>query len=84
MEDRLGRVEKKIDTLQEAIISLARVEERLSTVFERQSGIEDKVDTLDGKVALLIERMAATRTIERFLWIVAAAGVTAAFTLFGS
>ena len=84
MEDRLGRVEMKIDTLQEAIVSLARVEERLSTVFERQSGIEAKVDTLDGKVVRLIERMAATRTIESFLWIVVAAGVTAAFTIFGS
>lgn len=84
MEDRLGRVERKIDTLQEAIVSLARVEERLTTVFERQSSIEEKVDTLDTKVVSLIERMATTKTIERFLWIVAAAGVTAAFTLFGS
>jgi hypothetical protein len=43
MEDRLSRVEKKIDTLQEAIVSLARVEERLVTVFNRQSHIESKV-----------------------------------------
>jgi hypothetical protein len=40
MEDRLSRVEAKIDSLQEAIISLARVEERLVTVFNRQSHIE--------------------------------------------
>ena len=47
MEDRLSRVEKKIDSLQEAVISLARVEERLVTVFNRQSSIESKVPPLN-------------------------------------
>ena len=47
MEDRLSRVEKKIDSLQEAIISLARVEERLVTVFNRQSSIESKVTHIE-------------------------------------
>ena len=55
MEDRLSRVEKKIDTLQEAIVSLARVEERLVTVFNRQSHIESKVDAMDAKVDRLSE-----------------------------
>ena len=50
MEDRLSRVEKKIDSLQEAIISLARVEERLVTVFNRQSSIESKVTHIEDKV----------------------------------
>jgi len=83
MEDRLGRVEKKIDTLQEAIVSLARVEERISSVFERQAHIEDKVDDIDKKVGALSTEMASSKVIERLVWLVIAAAVTVSFTLIG-
>ena len=83
MEDRLGRVEKKIDTLQEAIVSLARVEERISSVFERQVHIEAKVDDIDKKVGALSTEMASAKVIERIVWLVIAAAVTVSFTLIG-
>ena len=83
MEDRLGRVEKKIDTLQEAIVSLARVEERISSVFERQVHIEAKVDDIDKKVGALSTEMASSKVIERIVWLVIAAAVTVSFTLIG-
>ena len=80
MEDRLSRVEKKIDTLQEAIVSLARVEERLVTVFNRQSHIETKVDAIENKMDVLAENMASARTMERLIWVVIVAGISAVFT----
>lgn len=83
MEDRLGRVEKKIDTLQEAIVSLARVEERLVTVFNRQSHIETKVDAIENKVDTLNENMISSRILERIIWTAIVAAVGAAFTLIG-
>ena len=83
MEDRLGRLEKKIDTLQEAVVSLARVEERLVTVFNRQSHIETKVDAVENKVDELGENMASARTMERFIWIVIVASISTAFTFIG-
>ena len=83
MEDRLGRVEKKIDTLQEAIVSLARVEERISSVFERQVHIEAKVDDIDKKVGALSTDMASSKVIERIVWLVIAAAITVSFTLIG-
>lgn len=83
MEDRLGRVEKKIDTLQEAIVSLARVEERISSVFERQVHIEAKVDDIDKKVGALSTEMASAKVIERIVWLVIAAAITVSFTLIG-
>lgn len=83
MEDRLSRVEAKIDSLQEAIISLARVEERLVTVFNRQSSIESKVIGLDDKVDRLSESAARTRQTERIVWIVIAAAIGAAFRYLG-
>ena len=83
MEDRLSRVEAKIDSLQEAIISLARVEERLVTVFNRQSHIESKVDAMDEKVDRLSESVIKTRSTERFVWLIVAAGIGAAFRYLG-
>jgi vacuolar-type H+-ATPase subunit E/Vma4 len=84
MEDRLSRVEKKIDTLQEAIVSLARVEERLVTVFNRQSHIETKVDAIENKMDVLAENMASARTMERLIWVVIVAGISAVFTYIGN
>ena len=83
MEDRLSRVEAKIDGLQEAIISLARVEERLVTVFNRQSSIESKVMGLDDKVDRLSENVVRTRQTERIVWIVIAAAIGAVFRYLG-
>lgn len=79
MEDRLHRVEAKIDKLQEAVISLARVEEQLVTVFNRQSSIESKVNGLDDKVDRLSESLVRTRSTERIVWIIIAAGIGAIF-----
>ena len=83
MEDRLSRVEAKIDSLQEAIISLARVEERLVTVFNRQSSIESKVMGLDDKVDRLSESVVRTRQTERIVWLVIAAAIGAVFRYLG-
>jgi vacuolar-type H+-ATPase subunit E/Vma4 len=83
MEDRLTRVEKKIDTLQEAIVSLARVEERLVTVFNRQSHIESKVDSMDEKVDRLSESVIKSKSAERIVWLVVAAAIGAAVRYIG-
>ena len=83
MEDRLSRVEKKIDTLQEAIVSLARVEERLVTVFNRQSHIESKVDSMDEKVGRLSESVIKGKSAERIVWLVVAAAIGAAVRFAG-
>ena len=42
MEDeRLSRMETKIDKLSEAVITMARMEERMITVFKRLDMIDD-------------------------------------------
>lgn len=84
MEDRLSRVEKKIDTLQEAIVSLARVEERLVSVFNRQQLIESKIENIEEKVETLGENMVSARMVERLVWVVIVAGIGTAFTYIGS
>ena len=83
MEDRLHRVEAKIDKLQEAVISLARVEEQLVTVFTRQSSIESKVNGLDDKVDRLSESVIKSKSAERIVWLVVAAAIGAAVRYLG-
>ena len=83
MEDRLHRVEAKIDKLQEAVISLARVEEQLVTVFNRQSSIESKVNGLDDKVDRLSESVIKAKSAERIGWLVVAAAIGAAVRYLG-
>jgi len=83
MEDRLHRVEAKIDKLQEAVISLARVEEQLVTVFNRQSSIESKVNGLDDKVDRLSESVIKGKSAERIVWLVLAAAIGAAVRYIG-
>ena len=80
MEDRLSRVEAKIDGLQEAIISLARVEERLVTVFNRQSSIESKVEAIAKKVDDLGDGEISSRILERIIWIAIVAAISAGFS----
>ena len=49
-EDRLVRIEEKLDKMSEAIVSLARMEERMITLFKR-------MDTYDNQQATLSERV---------------------------
>lgn len=83
MEDRLHRVEAKIDKLQDAVIALARVEEQLVTVFNRQSSIESKVNGLDDKVDRMVESLANARSVERVVWIFIAAAIGATVKFMG-
>lgn len=80
MEDRLSRLENKIDTLSEAIVSLARVEERLITVFNRQSSIESKVEAIAKKVDDLGDGEISSRILERIIWIAIVAAISAGFS----
>lgn len=82
-EQRLDRIEQKLDKLADAVVSLARMEERMLTLFKRMDGHETRiskneeaVDELKGKVGVNGQ---ALRFAERVFWIVVAAGVTYAF-----
>lgn len=49
--DRLARIEGKLDKMSEAIVSLARMEERMITLFKR-------MDSYDTQQAIVTERLA--------------------------
>lgn len=80
-ENRLERIEKKLDEMSKAIISLARMEERMVTLFKRMDSYDEAQDKLTDRVSK-IEKVSGAdgvtlRFLERIFWIVATAGITA-------
>jgi len=87
-EERLARMEQKLDRLGEAMITLVRVEERMGAFNDRLGTIDARLakhsDRLD-----IVEKLAdrSTQSIgfgERFFWVIATVGAgVAGKILFG-
>ena len=80
-EKRVERIEQKLDEMSKAIVSLARMEERMVTLFKRMDTYDDAQDKLAERVSK-IEKISGAdgvtlRFLERIFWIVATAGITA-------
>ncbi len=80
-EKRLERIEQKLDDMSKAIVSLARMEERMVTLFKRMDTYDDAQEKLSERVSK-IEKVSGAdgvtlRFLERIFWIVATAGITA-------
>lgn len=80
---RLNRIEEKIDKLSDAIVTLARVEEKISDLetrriesHERANRISANIDELDRKVTSLNEKVLV---LNRVMWIVVAGVVGTIF-----
>jgi len=84
MEDhRLNRIETKLDKLAEAVVSLARMEERMITLFnrmgkyeERQEELEERIDDVDLRI---VSNSATLRFAERVFWVVLSAAISTGF-----
>jgi vacuolar-type H+-ATPase subunit D/Vma8 len=75
-EHRLDRIEEKLDKLSDAVVSLARMEERLITIFNRIEKVEDRVDDIE---VVSSTSKYTLRFIERIFWIVASSGIATIF-----
>lgn len=78
-EDRFDRIEAKLDKMSEAITTLARMEERMITLFKRMDTLDavqddqgDRLRKIEGKVGINGQ---ALRFAERVFWIVASGAV---------
>ena len=78
---RLDRIEEKIDKMSDVIISLARAEERISTIteFGKQQGeqILALINRVDRLEILVRENAQTVNIINKLFWIVIAASATA-------
>lgn len=76
---RLERIEKKLDEVGQAIVLLARMEERMVTLFKRmdtfdteQASHNTRIAAIEGKVGNNGQML---RFAERLFWIIATAAV---------
>ena len=76
-EQRLEKIEEKLDRLADAVVSIARIEERVATVlrqndrfFIRMDKIEQRLEDVESQSDV---NSNTGRFIERFMWIVVAA-----------
>jgi|TARA_R110000822_G_scaffold95790_1_gene218613 predicted nuclease with TOPRIM domain len=84
-ERRLERVESKIDRLSEALVSMARIEERVTTVLKQTDRFMDRLDKMEERLETVemqstLNKKSVTST-ERMGWIVITAAISAAFFL---
>ena len=78
-DQRLEKIEQKIDRLADAVVSIARIEESVATVlkqndrfFIRMDKMEERVDAVENKSSLNTRSFSF---LERFLWVCVSSGV---------
>jgi hypothetical protein len=80
-DQRLGRIEEKLDKLADAVVGLARMEERMLTLFKRIEKYEEKQEDLNERVSAIELEEAGKNSIYRILdksvWLVV--GIAVAF-----
>jgi len=78
-EDRLERMEKKLDNLADALVSLVRMEERMVTLFRRMDSYDENQREIGKRIGTLEHSTnnngQMLRFVERLFWIVATAAV---------
>ncbi len=82
-EDRLARIEDKLDALSNAVVTLARMEERMTTVLKRMDNIDNQQNSMWDRI-IELDQLNASRGhklqfFERIWWIVFTASVGAIF-----
>ena len=85
MEKRLTRVEDKIDALSEAIIEMARMDERVVSAFKRMDNLVEYQTKMDSRIDEM-EKQAIARGqkiafAERFFWMICTGAVGLAFVM---
>lgn len=78
-EQRLARIESKLDTLSDAVVALARIEERMVTLFRRMDYLDSRQDQNNDRLTEVEKHVGTNghtlRFAERLFWIIATAGV---------
>lgn len=85
-EERLQRIEEKLDKLADVVVGMARVEEKIIDLetrraegHERLNRISSKMDDIDHHVISMRERM---NVISKVMWLIGAGVITALITHF--
>ena len=83
---RFDRIEAKLDDVGKALVALARLDERMVTLFNRMDSLDRQQSAHSGWIKDLETSSGANsnslRFAERIFWIVLAAGAAYAFSIF--
>jgi uncharacterized coiled-coil DUF342 family protein len=86
-EQRLERMENKIDELTKLVTSMARIEERMITLFKRMETYEGRHDNLDGRIVEVEKTITKTGVVDQVLekgfWVVVGGGIAYVVKVFG-
>ncbi len=78
-DHRLERIENKLDEVGKAIVALARMEERMITLFKRMDTLDNEKNAHSRRLTLVENRVGSNgqslRFAERLFWIIATAAV---------
>lgn len=79
-EDRLVRIENKVDQLTEAMVTMARMEERMVTLFKRMDRYDETQAKFEAKLSTLektsIRRSAIETIVDKAFWIIGGGALT--------
>jgi hypothetical protein len=82
-DNRLSRIEEKLDKLFEAVISMARIEERMISVFKRLDRVDEGFNKSDKRMDELeqtsIQRGQTIAFSERLFWVILTGSVSLVF-----
>ena len=80
-QQRLDRIEEKIDKLSEAIVSLARAEERINSIADMHTHQTERLNRLSNKIDdIAVQAADNARTVQlinKLFWVVIAAATAA-------
>lgn len=81
MDDRrLDRIESKLDELTKVVTDLARIEERMVTLFKRMDKYDGQQANLDERITdvekVTIKRGVVYQLVEKGFWLIVGAGLT--------
>ena len=86
-EQRLERMENKIDELTKVVTSMARIEERMITLFKRMETYEFRHVNLDGRIIEVEKTITKTGVVDQVLekgfWVVIGGGIAYVVKVFG-
>ena len=86
-EQRLERMENKIDELTKVVTSMARIEERMITLFKRMESYEFRHDNLDNRIGEVEKTVTKTGVVDQVLekgfWVVVGGGIAYVVKVFG-
>jgi len=87
MEKQIDKLGDKIDDLTKVVTVMARIEERMITLFKRMETYEFRHDTLDGRLSNVeqntTQRGVVDRVLEKGFWLVLGAGMAFLVKVFG-